>query len=173
MSERRVGVRAHVRVMGVAETAVSVENLSADFDSSFIVPFGSGDTSAQFTLVNEGNSRVSTHAVIEASGLFGLVSRQITTTPIADMLPGARVEINVELGDLLPAGWYRITVTPHILDSTGAESEHQEGSATVRILAISWPGLLLFIVIGLITWAAWRRRTTGDPEPRETEAVVG
>ncbi|MBY8853968.1 DUF916 domain-containing protein, partial [Saccharothrix sp. MB29] len=69
--ERRVGSRLYVRVAGPIDATVRIDAVTPSYRGT-PNPAGTGEVDVTYTVVNDGNLRLSLLPSVGVSGLFGL-----------------------------------------------------------------------------------------------------
>jgi hypothetical protein len=167
--ENRVATRVYARVAGVPRAGVTVTNLKASYQQSWI-PWRQGRLRGSFVLHNTGNIRESMSALMTLAGLPGT---NATSRPLGgpgDVLPGGAVLVSLPTQAIRP--WLRDTVTIHAhavevaVGPGGPAPVFADGTARTTVHAVSWAALsavllLLLVLGGSALW--WRRRRPGRP----------
>ncbi|MFF2371890.1 DUF916 domain-containing protein [Agromyces sp. NPDC058110] len=178
VTERRLGSRVHLRVLGDLAPAFTVTDVTVDYTGT-PVPFAPGDGSVTFTLTNTGNTRLAPDAVVQVAGPFGLAPGSVRGSDLPELLPGSTIEHTVQVAGIAPLG----IVTADVAASGEVVSRPGESrvppsvadvSASATTWAVPWTSLaVVLLVAGLITW--WllaRRRAKTAKSKAIAEAVA-
>jgi hypothetical protein len=155
--DRRVGSRVYLRVAGPTNPALTIENLSSDYQPA-INPLG-GSLDVTYTVRNAGNVRLGARQKITVKDLFGTVTdRRPASLP--EVLPGNAVTITQHFTGV--AATLRVgadvAVTPFIPKASGVAvaGPLATASSSTKTWAIPW--LLVGILIALIALIVYSRR---------------
>jgi hypothetical protein len=159
--ESRVGVRVLTRVTGEIAPAASVQALSGVYATSWN-PFRPGDITVDFTVVNEGNTRLLARGEVATAG-------QSVAFPGAaeneqELLPGDERQMTAVIDDVWPLFFLTTTVTvaAEVLTIDGSKTQFVPVAADVVVWAVPWPQLLLLLgvalIIGSLVWGRVRAR---------------
>jgi hypothetical protein len=163
--ESRVGVRVLTRVTGEIAPAVSIHALSGLYATSWN-PFRPGEMTVDFTVVNDGNTRLVARGDVATAG-------QSVVFPAAaeieqELLPGDERRITADVDDVWPLFLLptTVTVSAEVLAIDGSKTQFVPVTAEVVVWAVPWPQLLLLLgvalVIGSVVWGRFRARRRLD-----------
>lgn len=181
--ERRVGARVHLRVTGDIAPALEVQQLSTAFTGEWTLVSG-GRLRTTFEVANTGNIRLGAQGSITVSGPFGLGSRTVALTPVAEILPGTSVPVDVEIDGVPPLFLAGAEVTLHpVAVAADAAPQAAPAAASLRTAAVPWAWIVVAAVLALIVTnllmsrSRWRRRlaaavAAAAPTPPAGDATV-
>ncbi|MCB7136441.1 DUF916 domain-containing protein [Cellulosimicrobium marinum] len=149
--ESRVGFRVTTRVTGEVQPVLVVDDVRASYTPSWN-PFAAGDLRVSYDVVNEGNVRLGADGTVEASGLFGLLSRDADAEPLTEVLPGGSLASTVDVDQVWPLGpvTTTVTLTPVPVADDEIEAALDPVTVSVTTWAIPWPQLLLAAIVVVI-----------------------
>lgn len=157
VTERRLGSRVHVRVLGDLAPAVTVSDVSVDYRGT-VNPVEGGAATVTYTLTNTGNTRLEASADITLAGPFGLAPLTIADDA-PELLPGSSIERRVDLGGVPALGVLTadVSVTAEVVsrsaDDTQALPAPATAAASAMTAAVPWTVLVIIVVVaGLIVW---------------------
>lgn len=178
VTERRLGSRVHLRVLGDLAPAFTVTDVTVAYTGT-PVPFAPGDGSVTFTLTNTGNTRLAPDALVQVAGPFGIAPVSVRGSDLPELLPGSTIEHTVQVAGIAPLG----LVTADVAASGEVVSRPGESrvppavadvSASATTWAVPWTSLaVVLLVAGLVTW--WllaRRRAKASKEQAIAAAVA-
>lgn len=162
--DTRVGVRVHLRVTGELAPALTINDLTTRYETSWN-PFAPGTMHVDYTVSNDGNVRLSSIQTFEVLGPFGLSSG--ATGPSGsvvgqqrEILPGQTSEVSTTLTGVWPLAQLTTSIRG-LQDTVGDDvvgAAMPDLAVQTSTLAIPWPQLavLVLLVVGII--ALVRRR---------------
>ncbi|MGX5697804.1 WxL protein peptidoglycan domain-containing protein [Agromyces soli] len=155
--ESRVGFKVMTRVTGELEPAFSVQQVSADYRTSWN-PLRAGDIAVSFEVVNEGNTRLA------VAGTVAVAGRELAFPAegerAQELLPGERRAFALEIDQVWPLVAFpgEIVVAPTVTTVGGETSEVAPVSTSILVWAMPWPQLLVLVGLVLVVLAlVWRR----------------
>ncbi|MFN8028505.1 MAG: DUF916 domain-containing protein [Acidimicrobiia bacterium] len=157
--EQRIGVRLGVRVAGVLEPRLVVENVSATY-SGTLNPVGRGTAVVTYTVRNTGNVRLGGRQSVVVSGLVGPTAASAPLPDVPLLLPGGSATVSVPVDDVLPLGLMTATVTVDALAPVSdANPPSAQAVGTATFWAVPWIllAILLLLALGLALWLRARR----------------
>lgn len=178
--DRRLGIRAGIRVGGDLVPSLSVDDLRVDWDGG-VVPFLLGDATVHYGLHNTGNVSLAADDSDAVAGPFGLGRVEATPDAAAPViLPGETWQRDVRVPAVVAMGlvWASVTATPTVTDASGSTTSLDAVGASAVGWAVPWP---LLVVLALLIAAAvfgprWvrarRRRRQEAEDARVAEAVA-
>ena len=156
--DHRVGARMYLRVTGELQPALDVEDLTVIHDGSWH-PLSGGTVTADLTVRNTGNVRLTGQPELTVSGPFGL-ARRVRAGELPEILPGGRYRTRVRIDGIPPVFRLQATlavepaaVTGEVLDPAPATVTRQVG-----LWALPWPQLVILLLAGAALWLAVRHR---------------
>lgn len=178
VTERRLGSRVHVRVLGDIAPALTVTDVAVDYRGS-LNPVEAGSAVVTYTVANTGNARLDPGVEVALGGPFGWASVS-ASDDVPELLPGSRLERTVEVAGVAPLGLLTadVTATSQVVSRTltGTEPSTFDPLVTVgsaATAAMPWTTLaIVALVAALVAWrivAARRRRAA---HAREIAAAV-
>lgn len=155
--ESRVGVRLLTRVTGEIAPAVSVQDLSGAYVTSWN-PFRPGEITVDFTVVNDGNTRLVASGEVAAAGRSAVFPAAGGTKQ--ELLPGDERPLRAVIDDVWPLflSTTTVSVSAEVLTIDGSKTQFVPVSADVVVWAVPWPQLLLLLGVGLIIGSLVRGR---------------
>jgi hypothetical protein len=163
--ESRVGVRVLTRVTGEISPAVSIQDLSGTYATSWN-PFRPGEITVDFTVANDGNTR------LLASGEAATAGRSVMFPAAGEieqeLLPGDERPLTAVIDDVWPLflSTTIVTVSAEVLTIDGSQTQFVPVSAELVVWAVPWPQLLLLLgaglIIGSLVWGRFRARRRLD-----------
>jgi hypothetical protein len=157
--ERRVGSRLYVRVAGPIDATVRIDSVTPSYRGT-LNPAGTGEVDVTYTIVNDGNLRLSILPSVSLSGLFGLGERSTTGEVLPELLPGNAVTLSQTLTDVWPLGPLDILVTAEPVTSAAQSlgGAVEPATADASVWAVPWTALgALALFLGIVV-ALWRAR---------------
>lgn len=152
----RVGARIHLRVSGELVPAVALTDVTTRYEAA-ANPFRPGRLHVSYTVVNDGNVRVSSIQQFQVSGLLGqdVTARGPSGTVVGqqrEVLPGQDAHVSTTLDGVWP--WVELTtaLTAH-QDPVGEDvlpGQLPTAQAEATTLAVPWAQLALLAAIGLV-----------------------
>ncbi|MFG6402877.1 DUF916 domain-containing protein [Microbacterium sp. P04] len=177
VTERRLGSRIHLRVLGDLAPALAISDVTVDYHGT-ANPIEGGAATVTYTLVNTGNTRLDPTANVSLSGPFGWAPVG-AGDDAPELLPGSSIQRTVEVGSVPPLGLLTVDVTSSgeiVSPGIGAAEASdpvvaETGSASTA--AVPWTALaLLLVAAGLIAWRILARKRAKAAHRREIEAAV-
>ena len=177
--DRRLGIRAGIRVGGDLVPALSVDDLRVDWDGG-LVPFLFGDATVHYGLHNTGNVSLTADDTDAVAGPFGW--GQVAATPDAApvLLPGESWQRDVRVPAVAAMGmvWASVTAVPTVTDASGSTTALDPIVASAPGWAVPWPLLAVLLLIVAATvfgprlLRSRRRRRQEAEDARVAEAVA-
>lgn len=178
--DRRLGIRAGIRVGGDLVPALSVDDVRVDWDGG-VVPFLFGDATVHYGLHNTGNVSLTADDTDAVAGPFGLGRAEAApdaASPV--LLPGETWPRDVRVSGVAAMGllWASVTATPTVTDASGSITALDPVEASAVGAAVPWPLLAVLVLAVLATvfgprWLRARRRRRQEAEDaRVAEAVA-
>ncbi|MCW2527653.1 MAG: putative protein of unknown function cell surface [Pseudonocardiales bacterium] len=156
--DNRVGSRVYLRVDGTLHPSLVVSNFVAGYRNTWN-PLGGGSVSVSYTVRNNGNVRLSAHAVAVVSGLGGTLSARHALADIPELLPGASYTATRSINGVFPALKIKTGLTVQGY-STSSGVSMPPAEAASSSWAMPWSVLLLVVLIaGLFVTLVMRRRS--------------
>lgn len=157
--ERRVGSRLYVRVAGPINASARIESVTPSYRGT-PNPAGTGEVDVTYTVVNDGNLRLSLLPSVGVSGLFGLGERSTTGDVLPELLPGNAVTLTQTITDVLPLGPLdvRVTAEPVTSATQSLGGAVAPATADASVWAVPWTALAAVAVFLGIVVALWRVR---------------
>ncbi|MCO8277793.1 DUF916 domain-containing protein [Actinoplanes sp. TRM 88003] len=151
--DHRVGTRVYLRVTGPLRPALSITDVRLRTDTSWN-PLRLPQITADFTISNTGNARLSGALSAEASGPFGWGRKVGTATAAPEILPGGSVRTSIRLSDVPPLFREQLTLSVHPNGADGRTESHHS------LWLLPWPQLALLALAAVLVSAgiASRRR---------------
>jgi len=165
--ERRLGSRVQIRVGGMLDPRVSIQDSSLSY-SMTQDPFGTSEATVAYTVVNTGNARLRGTQRITVTGPFGSFPASVAAPDLPDLLPGSSYDVRVVVPGVRPSGRLTatISVTPVLVPEDPSRSVPAV-SAEVTAWAVPWLPVaflaLLLIVAGLCARRLLSGRHRRDP----------
>lgn len=177
--DRRLGIRAGLRVGGDLAPALAIDDLRVDWDGG-VVPFLVGDATVHYRLHNTGNVALAADEADAVTGPFGAGRVEAAPADAAPvLLPGESWQRDVRVPAVAAMGmlFASAAVTPVVTDAAGTTSALEPVAASAVGWAVPWP---LLLVIALLVAAAVfgprvlraRRRRRQQAEDARVEAAV-
>lgn len=178
--DRRLGIRAGIRVGGDLVPALSVDDVRVDWDGG-VVPFLFGDATVHYGLHNTGNVSLTADDTDAVAGPFGLGRAEAApdaASPV--LLPGETWPRDVRVSGVAAMGllWASVTATPTVTDASGSITALDPVEASAVGAAVSWPllAVLVLAVLAAVFGPRWlrarRRRRQEAEDARVAEAVA-
>jgi hypothetical protein len=157
--ERRVGSRLYARVAGAIDATVRIDSVTPSYRGT-PNPAGTGEVDVTYTIVNDGNLRLSLLPSVSLSGLFGLGERSTTGEVLPELLPGNAVTLTQTLTDVWPLGPLdlRVTVEPVTSATQSLGGALPPTTADAFVWAVPWTALGAVVLFLGIVVALWRIR---------------
>lgn len=157
-AEMRLVSRVQVRVTGTVDAALEVSDLEVRYDGSRN-PFASGSATVSYVVTNTGNVRASAAQAVRMRGLFGVTGRDAVLDDLPELLPGASIPVDVEIGGVWPSGRTTAEVALHLRVGAVGEGEgplvDEVTVTSTSIPTIPWTQALL---VGGLVLAWWSKR---------------
>ncbi|KTR96540.1 hypothetical protein NS220_01850 [Microbacterium testaceum] len=177
--DRRLGIRAGIRVGGDLAPALAVDDLRVDWDGG-AVPFLFGDATVHYRLHNAGNVSLTATDADAVAGPFGWGEVDAIPGDAAPvLLPGESWQRDVRVPAVAAMGmvWASVTATPTVTDASGSTTDLDPVVASATGWAVPWPLLvvLLLIVAAAVFGPRWlrdRRRRRQDAEDARVAKAV-
>lgn len=178
--DRRLGIRAGIRVGGDLAPALALEDVGIDWDGGAI-PFLFGDATVHYRLHNAGNVSLTADDTDAVAGPFGWGEVDATPGDAAPiLLPGESWQRDVRVPAVAAMGmiWASVTASPTVTDASGSTTVLDPVVGSAMGWAVPWPLLVvLLLAIGAAVlgqrWVRTRRRRRQDAEDaRVAEAVA-
>ncbi len=139
--DRRLGIRAGIRVGGDLVPALSVDDVRVDWDGG-VVPFLFGDATVHYGLHNTGNVSLTADDTDAVAGPFGLGRAEAApdaASPV--LLPGETWPRDVRVSGVAAMGllWASVTATPTVTDASGSITALDPVEASAVGAAVPWP----------------------------------
>lgn len=177
ITERRLGSRVHLRVLGDLAPALTVTSVAVDYHDT-INPVQSGTATVTYTLTNTGNTRLDPAVDVSAAGPFGWASVS-SADDVPALLPGSSMQRTVELTSVAPLALLTadVTATATVVSPgvTAAESlpSPAPASAAATTAAVPWSALaLLLVAAGLVVWGLLSRKRRKAALQRKIDEAV-
>ncbi|MDU0293626.1 WxL protein peptidoglycan domain-containing protein [Saccharothrix longispora] len=157
--ERRVGSRLYVRVAGPIDATVRIDAVTPSYRGT-PNPAGTGEVDVTYTVVNDGNLRLSLLPSVGVSGLFGLGRRSTTGEVLPELLPGNAVTLTQTLTGVWPLGPLdiRVTADPVTSATQSLGGTVAPATADATLWAVPWTALVALASFLGIVIALWRVR---------------
>lgn len=159
--EHRVGTRVHLRVTGPLRPRLAITGVTLSATRPWN-PFTLPGVTADFTIRNEGNVRLSGSPAVSTDGLFGWGAREAGAAAFPEILPGGEVRTSVRLADVPPLFRERLTlaVRPAPADGRAIDPAPVPVVAHHGIWLVPWPQLavLALLALALLGWRLRHRR---------------
>lgn len=101
--ERRLGSRINVRVAGELVPAAGMHEVRSSYTASWN-PFAPGTLTIDYSLTNEGNTRLGGLEAVTVSGPAGLLGVSTSPASLREIVPGSTIEVRREL-EVVSLGW--------------------------------------------------------------------
>jgi hypothetical protein len=177
VTERRLGSRIHLRVLGDLAPALSVSDVSVSYDGS-INPLDAGAASVTYTLTNTGNTRLAPAVGVSASGPFGWAGVS-AFDDAPELLPGSSVTRTLEVAGApaLFALTADVTATAEIVSPGVTAADALPGpviaTGSAVTAAIPWTVLIALVVAAaLLAWLLVMRRRRTLAQRRAVDDAV-
>ncbi len=177
--DRRLGIRTGIRVGGDLAPALSIDDVSVDWDGG-AVPFLFGDATVHYRVHNAGNVSLSADEADAVAGPFGW--GQVSAVPgdaAPVLLPGESWQRDVRIPAVAAMGvvWASVTATPTVTDASGSTTDLAPVVASAMGWAVPWPLLVVVLLIVAAAvfgprWVRARRRRRQDAEDARVAAAV-
>lgn len=179
VTERRLGSRVHLRVLGDLAPALTVSDVSVDYHGT-LNPIEPGSATVTYTLVNTGNARLDPGVTVSLAGPFGWAPVDVADDA-PELLPGSSIERTVQLAGVAPLGLVTAEVTSSsevvsrtLAGSSPASFDPVLSTGAASTAAVPWTALVALLLLGgLVAWriVAVRRRKAAQ-ERAIAEAVA-
>ncbi|WP_024287405.1 WxL protein peptidoglycan domain-containing protein [Cellulomonas sp. KRMCY2] len=159
--DTRVAVRLNVRVPGEIIPALEVRRVGGDYALAG-VPFASAATTVTYEVVNTGNVKVNGVPRVRVTGPFGIELAEVEADETREVLPGDSFMVTTVLDRVAPVGVATVVVDVAMAAAPGPATEIPLVSSTARttMLAISWTGLAIVLLVAAAAWLLVRRIRT-------------
>ncbi|WP_285137565.1 DUF916 domain-containing protein [Microbacterium sp. lyk4-40-TSB-66] len=178
ITERRLGSRVHLRVLGDLAPALTVGDVVVDYHGT-ANPVEAGSATVTYTLTNTGNTRLDPAVDVALGGPFGLAAVS-AADDAPELLPGSSLQRTVEVAGVVPLGLLAadVTATSQVVSRTLAGAEPSaldplvsEGAAATA--AMPWTVLAILAALALfIVWRVVAARRRKAAHARELAAAV-
>jgi hypothetical protein len=168
--DRRLGIRAGIRVGGDLAPALAVDDLRVDWDGG-AVPFLFGDATVHYRLHNAGNVSLTAEETDAVSGPFGVARADTAPVDAAPvLLPGESWERDVSVPAVAALGVLiaSVSATPVVTDAAGSTATLDPVTASTFGWAVPWPLLLLIALV--VAAAVFGPRLLRDRRRRRQQA---
>lgn len=181
--EHRVGLRVYLRVPGTLTPQLEVQDLKATYDGRW-KSLGFGKPTAEYTVRNTGNVRLSAEQQVEMLRSFGLSSATERPLALKELLPGGTAVVRQQFDDTWAVGSVKakVTLTPAGLDQSVKDVPLVVKETSVFVFPWLIVVILLLVALAAGAWVRHRRKGRGvlsadeapesDPRPL-TGAVAG
>ncbi|MFG6444987.1 DUF916 domain-containing protein [Microbacterium sp. P07] len=177
VTERRLGSRIHLRVLGDLVPALTVSGVTVDYRGT-VNPVESGSASVTYTLTNTGNTRLDPDVDVSVAGPFGWAAVS-ASDDVPDLLPGSSIERTVDVASVLPLAVLTANVTSTAsvvspgVTTDAALPEPVVSSASALTAAVPWTALAILVVVaGLIVWRVIARKRSKVAHQRAIDEAV-
>lgn len=178
VTERRLGSRMHLRVLGDLAPALTVDGVSVDYHGT-ANPLEAGSATVRYTLTNAGNARLDPDVDVALSGPLGW-ARVTAADDAPELLPGSSLERTVEVAGVAPLGLLaaEVTATSQVVTRTLAGTEPSTfdplvSQATAATAAMPWTAMAILAVLALIVlWRIVAARRRKAAHAREIASAV-
>jgi hypothetical protein len=157
--EQRIATRVIIRVSGLLQPRLTIENLQASYSGS-LNPFAGGAVTVSYTVANTGNVLLGAAEQVSVQGLFGSTARAPRVPGVPLLLPGGSYRVRVQVTGVFPEISLSATarLVPEGLRGDVNPSLHIT-TASVTVLAIPWSLIVIIVVVALaVIGVLWRRR---------------
>jgi hypothetical protein len=171
--KRAVGTRIYTRVQGPLTPSMNVTDVSIEVTEKAQIPFfQQGKARITYTVVNTGNTRLSSDQAVRITGLFGQTLAQPTLPRAPELLPGQEMTL-VQEWDSVPAFNQANVRVELVAVDPQAGNAIAAGDATTWL--VPWLFLLGVAIVALLVWLAvrWSRRRTTAAPAASTLGVAG
>lgn len=177
--DRRLGIRAGIRVGGDLAPALAVDDLRVDWDGG-AVPLLFGTATVHYRLHNTGNVALTADEADAVSGPFDIARADVAPTDAAPiLLPGESWQREVPVDAVAALGVLiaSVSATPVVTDAAGSTTTLDPIVATTFGWALPWPllSLIALVVAGAVFVPRLlrdrRRRRQRTEDERVAEAV--
>jgi hypothetical protein len=173
--EQRVAGRVYVRVAGQLVPSLSVTPVKAHYVAS-AAPWKSGSVVVDYTVSNSGNLRMGFKPSVTVKGPWGIGAHTVTDEAVAEILPGNSRTFHTVVHGVWPMLRLNVTASARPVAAIAAQ-EPGLGviSRTIRIMAVTWVQLVLFLLLlGFLGYRIFRRlqRNRLTPGRRGLTAVA-
>jgi hypothetical protein len=161
--DTRVAVRMYLRVPGYLRPVLAVQDVKAEYHGVGN-PFGSGRVTITYTVVNTGNIRLRSHPSAKVTAWYAATLGTVTSADLPELLPGQRMTLSTEVGDVFPAGALFVDVNlqpyPDPTQPVGQKVNVAVGSTQIWAFSgwLVFLILLALLVVGYLVWNRLRRR---------------
>lgn len=168
--ERRVGARLYVRVAGPITPNLRVDQPTAAYRGT-ANPAAPGEVDVTWTVVNDGNVRLTVRPSVRVEGLFGLGGTGWTGDTATELLPGGAITFTRTLTRMWPLGPLSVRGEAESVASAGQDLAGAVATVTAEttVWAVPWAALGALLLLTAILVALWRvrrriRQLTRAPE---------
>lgn len=177
VTERRLGSRIHLRVLGDLAPTLTVSDVAVSYHG-VLSPVEAGTATVTYTLTNTGNTRLDPDVDVTASGPFGWAAAR-ADDDAPELLPGSSMERAVEVSGVAPLALLSAEVTatatvvsPGVtVDQTFSDPITAAGSAATA--AVPWSALVVVLVAaGIVAWILLSRKREKAAQQRAVDAAV-
>ncbi|MWB99691.1 DUF916 domain-containing protein [Agromyces seonyuensis] len=178
-TERRLGSRMHLRVLGDLVPGLAVTDVVLDYSGTWN-PFSPGGATVTYTLENTGNTRIAPDDAITIAGPFGWFPVAASASDdVPEVLPGTSVERTVQVDSVFPLGLLAadLEVGGDVVSRDGGSAAEipavPAASASASTVAVPWTLLALVVVAALLVAAVvLARRRAKAGRQRDIDAAV-
>lgn len=163
----RVGVRAHIRVLGDVVGALEATEITATWRPSWN-PFSPGTLTVDYLVQNTGNIRLAAQVAVTAHGPAGW-GATTESAEVREILPASSAPGSLDL-EVLPLvrSWANLEVTPQGVGQDQVPAQLAGFEDVIIRWTMPWSQLVLIalIVVGFRAWKIRRRRSADRLEAR-------
>jgi hypothetical protein len=177
ITERRLGSRIHLRVLGDLAPTLTVSDVSVSYHD-VLSPVEAGTATVTYTLTNTGNTRLDPDVDVAATGPFGWAPVH-AGDDAPELLPGSSMQRTIEMSGVAPLAFLSAEVTAAAtvvspggtVDQSYTDPISAAGSAATA--AVPWSALVVALVAaGIIVWILLSRKREKAAQRRAVEAAV-
>lgn len=170
--QHRLGARIYLRVTGTLSPSLAVTDVRADFHG-VANPFAPGSATVTYTVRNTGNVRLGGRESVTVAGPGGVLSRNLATSDLPEILPGGSLTRTATVTGVWPA--FRMTadvaVTPAD-ESDGPLANAKPALGHGVSAAVPWSQLALLLLVVGATVGGLRLRRRRRAAIRATVAAA-
>ncbi|GIJ76490.1 protein of unknown function [Micromonospora phaseoli] len=157
--DHRVGARVYLRVTGELQPALDVENLTVTHDGTWH-PLRGGTVTAELTVRNTGNLRLTGRPELTVTGPFGVARRLGVGEPLPEILPGSSYRTSVRIDGVPPLFRLQATlvVEPGPVTDEVLDPPPQTVTQRVGLWALPWSQLAILLLVAAASWLTVARR---------------